>query len=91
MSAKFTSNDYKKLHDLRRLGNSGVLSENPRVRSSILRLGTSIRGLQVIACNPFFVLARFVPRLSHTLKTNRSLSWTPNPFQSEEPIPITDT
>ena len=46
-------------NNLRRLGNSGVMPENPRVGSSILSLGTfkcnKIKGLTGNAVNPFFL------------------------------------
>ena len=37
---KVNSNDFSKLSYLRRLETSEVMTENPSVRSSILRLGT---------------------------------------------------
>jgi hypothetical protein len=40
-SAKATSNNFNKLSLLRKLGNSGVLPENPRVGSSVLSLDVS--------------------------------------------------
>jgi hypothetical protein len=37
----FGLNDFSNLSEFRRLGNSGWLTENPRVGSSILPLGTN--------------------------------------------------
>jgi hypothetical protein len=51
-------NDFNKLSLIRRLGNSGVLPENPRVGSSILSLGTSkIKGLRISRSPLFFLVA----------------------------------
>ena len=48
-SEKLKINNFNKLCYLRRLGISGVVPENPRVRSSTLRLGTKkMKGLRHI-------------------------------------------
>jgi hypothetical protein len=63
-SAKAAFNNFNKLNLMRRLGNSGVLPENPRVGSSILSLGTSkINGLRIIPQPFVFFIKHFVQGL----------------------------
>jgi hypothetical protein len=57
-SEKTESNKFKKLRLLRKLGNSGVLPEDPRVGSSILSLGTiKSRGCGLGRSPLFFLVA----------------------------------